>query len=83
MTDRLKGVVVTFETDLRDDDAKAIIDAIKMLRGVDTVSVKVADVSDHMNRMRIRQELTRGTIKEIKEQVDALWKVLHPEEREL
>ena len=70
MTDRLKGVVVTFETDLRTDDAEAIIEAIKMLRGVEAVAPSVADISDHMNRMRVRQELGR-----------ALWKVLYPEEK--
>jgi hypothetical protein len=70
VTDRLKGVVVTFETDLRTDDAEAIIEAIKMLRGVATVSPSVTDISDHMNRMRVRQELGQ-----------ALWKVLYPEEK--
>jgi hypothetical protein len=34
MTDRLKGCVVTFDQDLRTDDAEAILNAIRMVKGV-------------------------------------------------
>jgi hypothetical protein len=57
MTDRLKGLIVTFDCDVREDDAQAVIAAIKQLRGVIDVTGSVADFGDHMNRERIRQEL--------------------------
>jgi hypothetical protein len=57
MTDRIKGFVVTLEHDYRNDDAAVIRAALEMVKGVISVSPVVADISDHMNRMRIRLEL--------------------------
>ena len=56
MTDRLKGCVVTFERDIREDDAEKVLNAILMIRGVASVDVSVADADDHMNRERVRRE---------------------------
>jgi len=57
MTDRVKGFVVTLSEDMREDDAQAIADAIRMVRGVLDVSPSIVDHEDHMNRERIRREL--------------------------
>lgn len=57
MTDRLKGVYVAFEKDIRDDDASFIINAIHMIKGVADVSLNVADGDDWINRAQIRNEL--------------------------
>lgn len=57
MTDRIKGLVVTLERDIREDDVEPIIDAIGQLRGVLSVVPDVVDVQDHMARERIRTEL--------------------------
>lgn len=61
MTDRLKGVAVTFEQDIRDDDAEKLIEAIRTVvgqfRGVASVTPLVADLDDHMARERVRFEL--------------------------
>ena len=59
MTDRLKGCVVMFEEDIREDDAAAVLSAIKMLKGVGDVAPTFADYDDWMNRSRIRLELAR------------------------
>jgi hypothetical protein len=56
VTDRLKGLVVTFDRDIREDDAKAIVDAIKMIRGVLDATPSVRTYEDHMNRARIDAE---------------------------
>jgi hypothetical protein len=69
MTDRLKGVWVAFEKDIREDDAEAIIQAIKCLRGVIAVEGDIADANDWINRMQIRTEL--GV---------KLWAVLYPKD---
>ena len=34
MTDRIKGFVVTLDRDIREDDAEATINALKMVKGV-------------------------------------------------
>jgi len=69
MTDRIKGVYVALDKDYRVDDAEAILDAIKMVKGVlDVVYGKddVVDFDDWNHRARIRQELSAK-----------LWKALH------
>jgi hypothetical protein len=48
MTDRYKGVLVIFERDIRSDDAKKHIEAIKMIRGVSSVKPYVAKGEDYM-----------------------------------
>ncbi len=57
MTDRVMGLVVTLDVDMRSDDAKAVIDAIMTMRHVIGVSPVVADHNDWINRERIRREL--------------------------
>lgn len=57
MTDRLKGVIVTFEADIREDDAQEIINAILMIKGVVDVTTSIRSHDDIMNRTRIASEL--------------------------
>jgi hypothetical protein len=59
MTDRFKGCVVTFETDIREDDAECLLTAIRCIRGVASVTPSVASGQDHMNRERIRREYVK------------------------
>lgn len=56
MSDRVKGIIVTFESDIREDDAKEIINAILMIKGVLNVNTSVRDHNDIMNRERVRSE---------------------------
>lgn len=67
MTDRLKGVWVAFEDDIRTDDAEATINAIKQIRGVLAVEPSVRVTEDWFARERVRREL--GT---------KLWEILYP-----
>jgi hypothetical protein len=57
MTDRLKGCVVQFSESIREDDAQAVLDAIKMIKGVQSVAASVDSSDDWINRERIRHEL--------------------------
>ena len=59
MTERLKGVYVAFEKDIREDDAEYITNAIRMIKGVTSVNGIIANVEDEMNRERIRLEFKR------------------------
>jgi hypothetical protein len=68
MTQRLKGFVVTLEKDLREDDAEVILNALRMIRHVESVEPVESNFDDQMNRSRIRSEFR-----------DKLWAVLYPE----
>lgn len=57
MTDRLKGCVVLFDKDIRDDDCQPLIDAIRMLKHVKAVTPNLAGPDDWMCRERVRREL--------------------------
>ena len=55
MTDRLAGVLITFEQDIREDDAESTIAALRHIRGVLSVEPIVADVTLHMAEQRALQ----------------------------
>lgn len=57
MTDRLNGVYVAFEKDIRDDDVQPLIDAIRCLRGVLRVKKNVVDLNAWVAEERARREL--------------------------
>ncbi|MEM5009345.1 hypothetical protein WKH57_01360 [Niallia taxi] len=59
MTERLKGLYVTFEKDIREDDAEYISNAIRMIKGVTSVNGIIVNAEDEMNRERIRLEFKR------------------------
>lgn len=59
MTDRLKGVIVTFDEDIREDDAEAIINAIRMIKCVASVTPSIRNSDDIMNRMKVKDEFTK------------------------
>ncbi len=66
MTDRIKGLVVGLDQDYREDDVQAIVDAIKMVKGVASVEQSVATVDDYLNRERVRQELVGKVFEALK-----------------
>lgn len=57
MTDRVKGLTVVLDKDYREDDVEALCNAIRMLRGVLSVTKEVTDLADYLSRERVRQEL--------------------------
>jgi hypothetical protein len=65
MTDRVKGLIVTLDKDYRDDDCEAITNAIRQIRGVLAVDLKVANCDHHMAVTRARAEL-----------LEKIWKAL-------
>ncbi len=67
MTDRFHSLVVTLEQEIREDDLKEIINAIRMLRCVlDVTTTKVVDFDSHVAKEQARQELR-------KQMMDILW----------
>ena len=59
MTDRVKGVYVAFERDIRVDDVEVIVNAIRMIKGVAGVEQEqfISNSDDWMNRQQVRMEL--------------------------
>lgn len=60
MTNRLKGCVVVFENDIREDDAEeGVMNAIRCIRGVAAVTTSVSSSDDWMNRERVSTEMRK------------------------
>lgn len=57
MSDRIKGYVVVLEENMREDDAQAITNAIKMVKGVLTVQPVIGGIEDVFTEERVRREL--------------------------
>lgn len=56
MTDRLNGLVVTLEGDIREDDAAGIVQAIGLIKGVAHVEPHVATPEDYFARSQAAHE---------------------------
>ena len=56
MTNRIKGLVVVFNNDIREDDAEELINVIKLLKGVIKVEPSIVNHEDFINRQRIKNE---------------------------
>lgn len=67
MTDRVFAYTVILEREVRTDDAEAIENAIRMVKGVAAVTPQVASASDYFAVETARRELGQK-----------LWEVLYP-----
>jgi hypothetical protein len=56
MTDRHAGYIITLAQDVREDDAKEILTALRMIKGVLSVEPIIADFDLHMAQERVRSE---------------------------
>lgn len=68
MTDRIKGVLVTFEGDIREDDAESIISAIRMVKRVHSVEPYVKGAEDYMEYERGRHDTKMKLFEWLEEQ---------------
>ena len=62
MTDRWNGFIVTLDRDIREDDAQPILDALRMVKGVQTVQPSVsspgaAAIAEMQIRAKIATEM--------------------------
>lgn len=57
MSDKVKGLVVVFNEDIPLDEAKKIVDAIRLFPHVATIEPSAWSNEDIMNRSRIRKEI--------------------------
>lgn len=69
MTDRYKGFLVLLENDIRSDNAKPILEALKMIKGVLSVKPYVAHMEDYLlaerERIAISQKMNKFIAKEL------------------
>ena len=66
MTDRVHSFQVILEKDLREDDAKPVLDAILQVKHVIDVIPITADVTTRMAEVRAQQDLCWKVLKIIK-----------------
>lgn len=59
MSDHYNSFIVILEHDIKDDEAKPIIEAIKQLRGVLNVEPHIAGFEDAIAQSRVRTEFGR------------------------
>jgi len=57
MSDRVNGLVITLEKDIRLDDMELLMQSIRFMRGVANVEANIVDSSDWINQQRIKVEL--------------------------
>jgi hypothetical protein len=57
MSDSIKGLIVMFDKDYKNEDAESIARAIRMIKGVGKVDFLVANIDDWLARNRVRHEL--------------------------
>lgn len=67
MTDRIKGFTVALDKDIRIDDVEFIMNAIKMIKGVNNVEPLVVDSSDFIARSRYKREVQDKIFKMLNE----------------
>lgn len=63
MTDRIKALTVVLASNTREDDAEGVIKAIRLMRGVVSVTGEVEDLDTHVATMRVRTELNEKLLK--------------------
>lgn len=73
MTDRIRVVTVVLDRDYRDDDVTSILNAIRMVKGVDDLTVEVVDGAQHMSRDIAKSELRRELIDQFSEMLAPSW----------
>lgn len=56
MSDKAKGIVITFNVDLDYEQLQNIKNALRMIKGVADVKESVVNVDDYINRQRIKLE---------------------------
>lgn len=67
MSDRISSFTVILEENIRDDDAKPLMDAIRQMRGVLKVTGNVSDLSEAIAESRVKSDLTRKLLNVLKD----------------
>ncbi len=71
MSDKLKGITITFDHNMNEEQADALINAIKMFKGVLHVEPSIVTGQDHMNRTLIKAEFLNKIFKLISDELNS------------
>ena len=66
MSDRVNSLLVILDKDMRDDDVQALVDAIRMMKNVNSVSMNVSDPDTQVAVMRERSRVNNALLDLIK-----------------
>jgi hypothetical protein len=69
MTDRYKGFLVTLDKEIRSDDAEHIINALKMVRGVQSVKPYVKGMQDYMEYEKAKSDIGQKILEFVRKEV--------------
>ena len=64
---RIKGFTVTLERDTKEEDFQRVQEAVEMIKGVIHVEPSLVTGNDHINRTRIKIDVTRNIMKLVDE----------------
>jgi len=70
MTNLYNALTVVLDHDIRDDDAEPVLNAIRMIKGVQSVVGEVADTSKHVATIRVRQEICNKLFEILRNETD-------------
>lgn len=62
MSEKVKGFVVALEHEITIDDAKMIMHAISMIKGVADVEHSISNHEDYMNRQMVKSEIRNNFV---------------------
>jgi copper chaperone CopZ len=62
MADMYNAMVVVLEKDVRDDCADPIINAIRMIKGVQSVEPHVSEIDEFVVKSRTRREIEKKVL---------------------
>lgn len=57
MSDRIRHLTITLDRDYRDDDVRQIVDAIGMIKGVDSIEQTVVEITQLLARSAVESEV--------------------------
>lgn len=66
MTDKIHALTVALEVDMRSEDAEPLIAAIRMLRGVISVTTHISEPSLYVIENRVRHNLIEKLLEVMK-----------------
>lgn len=69
MSDKIKGFVVTLDTDVSEEYAEALQQSIMMMKNVISVEKSVTNHNDHMNRSRVISEMREKFFKFMRDEM--------------
>ena len=60
MSDRINALTVVLEKDMKDEDVRQVVQAIKMIKNVLKVKTNIVDINSYCAEQRVRAELHKS-----------------------